>query len=197
MRDFRSTNFPDIGEVVFATKGEIRLRCASLMPDFTLSFVQPTNVMMVLEYKATSKVSKLDEYVVLACMFQDVAVLFSECLIDLFFSVPFVDLCRGIAFFLGMVVAARWWLGMGRRRRAQALKDILIPVGHIAGKQCFLYFFFFDRTWLDAELVALFHTLGVCAAALTFGNGLVELRASALASHWRSHRAQVSLPMRI
>jgi hypothetical protein len=89
---------------VFATNDGNRLRCATLMPDFLLSFGRSTNVMMVHEYKATSKDSLLDEYVVLACMFQDVAVLFSECLIDLFFSVPFVDLCRGIAFFSG------WWL---------------------------------------------------------------------------------------
>jgi hypothetical protein len=68
-----------------------------------------------------------------------------------------------------MVVAARWWLRMGERRRAQALKDILIPVGHIAGKRCYLYFFFFARTWVDAKLVALFPTYLVCVAALTLG----------------------------
>jgi hypothetical protein len=84
VRAYRSTNFPDIGKVVFATNDEHRLCCASLMPDFMLSFVQPLNVMMVLEYKATSKNSKLDEYVVLALRLQNVAVPVSVCLICLF-----------------------------------------------------------------------------------------------------------------
>jgi hypothetical protein len=196
MRDFRSTNFPDIGEVVFATKGEIRLRCASLMPDFTLSFVQPTNVMMVLEYKATSKVSKLDEYVVLAFRFQDVVVPVSVRLICVFLFAPFVGLCRGIAFFLGMVVAARWWLGMEVRHRPRALKDLLVPVGHVAGDQCILYFFFFARTWLDAKLVALPPLKLLARLGLRWGMELVALSASAFALHWCSRRARVSLPTR-
>jgi hypothetical protein len=104
LRSFRSTNFPDIDEVVFATNDENRLRCASLMPDFVLSLLQPLNVMMVLEYKATSKDSRLDEYVVLAFRFQDVAVPFSECLIGLFSLCLLWTCVGGSSFFSG------WWL---------------------------------------------------------------------------------------
>jgi hypothetical protein len=171
VRAFRSTNFPDIGKVVFATNDGNRLRCASLMPDFMLSVLQPLNVMMVLEYKATTKDSRLDEYVVLAFRFQGCGCAFFRVPdLPIFLCVHFVGLCRGIAFFLGMVVAARLWLGMEVRHRAQALKEFLIPVGHIAGKRCFLYFLFFARTWVDARLVALIPTCVVCMAALALGN---------------------------
>jgi hypothetical protein len=109
----------------------------------------------------------------------------------------FCGLCRGIVFFLGIVVAARWWLGIKGPHRDQALEEFLIPVGHIAGRMCILYFFFFARTWVDAKLVALFPLISFAWLCSRWGRWRVPLRARALSPHWRSHRAQVSLPMRI